>query len=64
MRWQNDEFNTLLGEAYTLDEARRKEIFCQMAKIFDDQVPVILMFSTVNADAYSTRMDRRPIEHQ
>ena len=35
----NDEFDTLLGEAYTLDEAVRKEIFCQMAKILDEQVP-------------------------
>jgi len=56
VRWQNDEFNTLLGEAYTLDEAKRKELFCQMAKILDEQVPVIMMFSTVNADAYSSRL--------
>ena len=57
VRWKNDEFNTLLGEAYTLDEAKRKEIFCQMAKILDEQAPVILMFSTVNADAYSNRLE-------
>ena len=57
VRWKNDEFNKLLGEAYTLDEAKRKEIFCQMAKILDEQAPVILMFSTVNADAYSTRLE-------
>lgn len=57
VRWKNDEFNTLLGEAYTLDEAKRKEIFCQMAIILDEQAPVILMFSTVNADAYSNRLE-------
>jgi peptide/nickel transport system substrate-binding protein len=56
VRWQNEEFNALLGEAYTLDEAKRKDIFCQMAKILDEQVPVILLFSTVNADAYSIRL--------
>lgn len=57
VRWHNDEFNTLLDEAYTLDEAKRKEIFCNMAKILDEQVPVIMLFSTLNADAYSARLD-------
>jgi len=57
VRWQNEAFSTLLDEAYTLDEAKRKDIFCQMAKILDEQAPVILLFSTVNADAYSSRME-------
>lgn len=56
VRWQNEEFNTLLDEAYTLDEDRRKEIFCEMAKILDEEAPVILMFSTINADAHSSRL--------
>jgi peptide/nickel transport system substrate-binding protein len=55
-RWQNDEFNNLLNEIYTLDESHRKETFCRMAQILDEQVPVILMFSAVNADAYSLRL--------
>jgi len=53
----NADFNALLDEAYTLDEARRKEIFCQMAEIMDQEVPVVLMFSTINADAYSPRLE-------
>lgn len=57
VRWKNEEFDTLLDEAYSLDEARRKEIFCRMAEIFDEEVPVILMFSTINADAHSTRLE-------
>jgi len=56
VRWINPDFDALLDEAYTLDEARRKEIFCEMAQIMDEEVPVILLFSTVNADAHSTRL--------
>ena len=56
VRWKNEEFDALLDEAYSLDEARRKEIFCRMAEILDEEVPVIMMFSTINADAYATRL--------
>jgi peptide/nickel transport system substrate-binding protein len=55
-RWMNTEFDTLLGQVYTLDEAQRKAAFCQMAQILDDELPQILLFSTINADAYSTRL--------
>jgi peptide/nickel transport system substrate-binding protein len=57
VRWINPEFDSLLNEAYTLDEPYRKELFCKMAKILDDEVPVILLFSTINAEAYSSRME-------
>jgi peptide/nickel transport system substrate-binding protein len=56
VRWSNPDFDALLDEAYTLDEARRKELFCQMAEILNEEVPVILLFSTINADAHSTRL--------
>lgn len=56
-RWMNEDFNSLLNEAYTLDEAHRKEVFCQMAKILDQEVPMLLMFSTINAEAYSARLE-------
>jgi peptide/nickel transport system substrate-binding protein len=55
-RWSNEEFDTLLGEAYTLDEATRKDVFCQMATILEDQLPEALLFTTINADAHSTRL--------
>jgi peptide/nickel transport system substrate-binding protein len=55
-RWSNAEFDALLDEAYTLDEARRKEVFCQMAEMLDKELPQILLFSTINADAYSDRL--------
>jgi peptide/nickel transport system substrate-binding protein len=56
VRWINDDFVALLDEAYTLDEGYRKELFCQMAQILDDELPVILLFSAVNADAHSVRL--------
>jgi peptide/nickel transport system substrate-binding protein len=57
VRWINEDFDARLNEVFTLDEAYRKEVFCQMAQILDKEVPVILMFSAVNADAYSTRLE-------
>jgi len=56
VRWSNEEFDTLLDEAYSLDETRRKEIFCRMAEILDEEAPVILLFSAINADAHSSRL--------
>jgi peptide/nickel transport system substrate-binding protein len=55
-RWKNADFDALLEKTNTLDEQTRKEAFCQMAKILDDEVPEILLFATINADAYSTRL--------
>jgi peptide/nickel transport system substrate-binding protein len=56
-RWISPEFDALLDEAYTLDEARRQEVFCQIAQLLDEQLPQILLFSAVNADAHSTRLE-------
>ena len=55
-RWSNEEFDNLLGQAYTLDEEARKELFCQMAQILEDELPEALLFTAVNADAHSTRL--------
>ena len=57
VRWQNDELDALLDEAYTLDEDYRQEVFCQIAELLDSQVPQILLFSTFDADAYSSRIE-------
>jgi len=56
-RWKNDEFNSLIEDAYTLDEASRQETFCKMAKILDEQAPEIMLFTIPNADAYSSRLE-------
>jgi peptide/nickel transport system substrate-binding protein len=55
-RWTNEEFEGLLSEAYTLDEAYRQEIFCRMAEILDEEVPQILLFTTINADAFYNQL--------
>jgi peptide/nickel transport system substrate-binding protein len=55
-RWYNEEVDALIDEAYTLDEQRRQEIFCQIAEILDQELPMIPLFSTVNAEAHSARL--------
>ncbi len=55
-RWINPEMDGLIDSAYTLNEADRQAAFCQMATILDAELPQILLFSTLNADAYSTRV--------
>lgn len=55
-RWSNPEYDDLSSRLYTLDEKMRQETFCKMAKILDDELPQILLFSVVDADVYSSRM--------
>ncbi len=55
-RWKNEQVDELINNAYSLDEAARQEIFCQLAQILDEELPQILLFSTLNADAYSMRL--------
>lgn len=56
-RWKSSQMDDLLNQAYTLDEKTRQDVFCQMATLLDQELPQILLFSTLNADAYSTRME-------
>jgi ABC-type transport system substrate-binding protein len=55
-RWVNEDFDALLDGAYTLDEDARKEAFCQMATLLNDELPQILLFSAINSDVHSTRL--------
>jgi peptide/nickel transport system substrate-binding protein len=55
-RWMNTEFDTLLDESYTLDTAARQENFCKMAEILEAELPEALLFTAVNADAHSVRL--------
>jgi len=54
--WINPDFDALLDEAYTLDEGYRKELFCQMADILEQELPEALLFTAINADAHSVRL--------
>ncbi len=55
-RWMNAEFDALIDEAYTLDEDHRKKVFCEIAQLLEDELPEVLLFTAVNADAHSTRL--------
>jgi peptide/nickel transport system substrate-binding protein len=55
-RWMNPRMDELIENSYTLIEADRQSAFCEMAQILDAELPQILLFSSVNADAYSTRV--------
>ena len=55
-RWINEDFDALLDEAYTIDDEYRQEIFCQIADLLEEELPVILMFSAIEAEAYSARL--------
>jgi peptide/nickel transport system substrate-binding protein len=55
-RWMNEDFDNLLAEVYTLDENIRKDAFCQMAQILEDELPEALLFTTVTADAHSVNL--------
>jgi peptide/nickel transport system substrate-binding protein len=55
-RWHNEEFDTLLDEAYTLDESYRKELFCRIAEILEQELPQIMLWTEVEASAFSSRL--------
>jgi peptide/nickel transport system substrate-binding protein len=56
MRWISPEMDELLAQMHTLDESKRKEVFCQMAELMNEEVPVALLFTVINADAHSSRL--------
>ena len=55
-RYINPEIDALIKKAYTLNEDDRKAAFCAIAQKLDSDLPQILLFSTINADASSSRM--------
>ena len=56
-RWDNAEVDGLIDQAYTLDEQSRKETFCKIADIINQELPMIHLFTVPNADAYSARLE-------
>jgi peptide/nickel transport system substrate-binding protein len=56
-RYMSEEFDALLDEAYVLDEEYRKEVFCQIADLLDQDLPQILLWSELEANGYSTRIE-------
>ena len=52
----NPEMDDLIDQSYTLDEDLRKDLFCQMATILNRDLPELLLFTTVDANAHSARL--------
>lgn len=57
MRYDNPAVDALIDEAYTLDEASRKETFCAIADFINEEVPLVHLFTIPNAEAYSARLE-------
>ncbi|MFZ0533865.1 MAG: peptide ABC transporter substrate-binding protein [Anaerolineales bacterium] len=55
-RYLNPEIDDLINQAYTLDEDLRKDLFCQIAKRLNEDLPELLLFTTVDANTHSTRL--------
>ena len=55
-RYINPQVDELIDASYTLDEGLRQESFCQMAEILEQDLPELLLFTTVDANAHSTRL--------
>ncbi len=57
MRYDNAAVDALIDEAYTLDEASRKETFCGIADFINEEVPLVHLFTVPNAEAFSARIE-------
>ncbi len=55
-RWSNEDFDALVDESFTIDEEYRKELFCEMAQILDDEVPSIPLYDTNDTTVYDNRV--------
>jgi peptide/nickel transport system substrate-binding protein len=55
-RYINPQVDELIDSSYTLDEKARQDAFCQLATILDQDLPQLLLFTTVDANAHSTRL--------
>ncbi|MFO7742877.1 MAG: peptide ABC transporter substrate-binding protein [Anaerolineae bacterium] len=56
MRWINEEADTLIDYSYTLDEEYRQELFCDFTQLRNEELPQILLFSTIDGSAHSSRL--------
>jgi len=54
--WANEDMDAWIDEFYTLDEEYRLEVTCEMATILEDELPQILLFSTLEQHGLSERL--------
>jgi peptide/nickel transport system substrate-binding protein len=55
-RYNNPDVDALIDETYTLDEQARLDAFCQLADVLDVDLPQLMLFTTVDANAHSSRL--------
>ncbi|MFN2236712.1 MAG: peptide ABC transporter substrate-binding protein [Anaerolineales bacterium] len=55
-RYVNEDLDAWLDEAYTLDEEYRKEVFCEIAAILEEDLPQILLWSALDSHGVSERL--------
>lgn len=55
--WVNEDVDALIDELYTLDEEYRKEVFCEIAEILDDELPQIMLWSALEQHGVSARLE-------
>jgi peptide/nickel transport system substrate-binding protein len=54
--WVNEDMDAWIDEFYTLDEEYRLEVACEMAAILEDELPQMLLFSTLEQHGLSERL--------
>ena len=60
--WCNEEFDAVLTEAESaVDVEKRRELFCKLQRLMQDDSPVVLSFWNVEYDAYRTRVHGYPV---
>lgn len=55
-RWMNEDLDLWYDELFYMDEEYRHEVFCEMALILEDELPQILLWSSVEATGFSSRI--------
>ncbi len=54
--WANEDMDVWIDEFYSLDEEYRLEVACEMATILENELPQILLFSTLEQHGVSERL--------
>jgi len=55
-RFSNEELDALVDESFTIDEEYRKELFCEIAQILDDEVPSIPLMDAADITVFNSQI--------
>jgi ABC-type transport system substrate-binding protein len=56
-RYLSEDFDALSDETWTIDEEYRKELFCDMAELLDEDLPAIPLFDAADITIYNNRIE-------